>query len=319
MPQNRTTRSKQLSVSDLEQKIRDYINIPRIHKRVVSDPINFNRLCAALDAIGDAEAGLHSYARMRGTNDVGKKYIVIYGVLQLLYVEQDCVNVLHEIFLNSAAPKVPEITTFRDTRNYVVGHPAPKSTNKTKFPASHMGRGDLQIDRFSMLSFKPNGEIDRRNVPLKKWVKRQQELLAAILNKILIHIESEESAHIKKHGQKKLAQILHPSLSWLCRHIAVVGTLSKSEELIKAQVAIETIENMVDNFALAVKEREEDVSNFIAPIKHAIFRVNGFFESHPWNAEQQLDFDMAAFFLDKHLIELQKIALEIDTKYSKAP
>ena len=167
MQQRHITRSKRPNVSDLEQKIRDYINIPRIHKIIARDPIDFSRLCAALDTIGDAEEGLRSYIKMRGTQDVGKKYIVIYGVLQLLYVEQDCVNVLHDIFLNSDAPKVAEIDEFRRTRNHAIGHPAPNQRKKQKFPSSQMGRGDLQIDRFSMLSFKPNGEREHRKIPLK--------------------------------------------------------------------------------------------------------------------------------------------------------
>lgn len=73
-------------------RIRDYVNEPRVHASLFADNTRFRQACSAMDMIGDTAQALRSYAQLsRSDADLGTAYLVVFGAIQVLYVQQDAV------------------------------------------------------------------------------------------------------------------------------------------------------------------------------------------------------------------------------------
>jgi hypothetical protein len=81
-----------LSISDLEHKIRNYINRPRKQSKLLKDSTAWNMLCSCLDVIGDTELAIQAYKDFKNLKKDGFKYLTVYGILQTLFLQQDAIN-----------------------------------------------------------------------------------------------------------------------------------------------------------------------------------------------------------------------------------
>ena len=83
-------------VEAAEQKIRDIVNSPRRHRALMRNRQRWFQLCASMDAIGDTQLAVRTYLDelREGDESHGWSYIVVYGILQVLYVQQDAAKTL---------------------------------------------------------------------------------------------------------------------------------------------------------------------------------------------------------------------------------
>jgi hypothetical protein len=88
--------SRTQSISELETEIRDFINRPRRQHELLADPASWNTLCSALDVIDDTELALEAYAKWERRSKDGEKYLLVYGALQVMEVQQDAVKYICE-------------------------------------------------------------------------------------------------------------------------------------------------------------------------------------------------------------------------------
>jgi hypothetical protein len=70
----------------------DYVNEPRVHASLFADNARFRQACSAMDMIDDTSQALRAYAELCNSDvDKGTAYLVVFGALQVLYVQQDAV------------------------------------------------------------------------------------------------------------------------------------------------------------------------------------------------------------------------------------
>ena len=81
-----------MSISILEQELREFINHPRRQAGLLSDVASWNIICSALDVVGDTELALDAYLNLQQLSTDGEKYLMVHGVLQVMEVQQDAVN-----------------------------------------------------------------------------------------------------------------------------------------------------------------------------------------------------------------------------------
>ena len=72
------------TISELEQRIRDFINRTPKQDELLRDSKAWNQICSSLDVIGDTDVALGAYDKAPPTDDAGATYLLIYGVLQAL-------------------------------------------------------------------------------------------------------------------------------------------------------------------------------------------------------------------------------------------
>ena len=104
------------SIAELESEIRDFINRPRKQTKLLSDLASWNMLCSALDVIGDTELALEAYLAWTPQKEDGEKYLLVYGALQVMEVQQDAVKFVSEsLAIPYARPT--ELTNIRMVRS----------------------------------------------------------------------------------------------------------------------------------------------------------------------------------------------------------
>ena len=107
---------------------------------------NWDQICSSSDAINDTTRAIGSYVESDYPDDVGLKYLFIYGLLQALYIQQDAVENLFKA-LRKCYPQSKEfgydrsdkLTEIRFLRNETTGHPT--GTKPGIF--TYIGRGSL--------------------------------------------------------------------------------------------------------------------------------------------------------------------------------
>ena len=121
------------NIFTLSNKIRDYvfINYKQVYKKKCNNsPDVWNRYCVSIDTLGDTiEALTHFESEGLGNND-GEKYIKLYGVLQSIFLQQDSIKNLYEIFVDKFENIILNIDYWeeiRKLRNLTVGHPIKKN------------------------------------------------------------------------------------------------------------------------------------------------------------------------------------------------
>src|SRR4051794_28180115 len=92
------------TIHELESEIRDFVNSPRKQAALFRCRATWGMLCSSLDVIGDTELALSAYLASTEAKPkdqdylitTGNLYLTLYGVLQVLFVQQDAVRHLSE-------------------------------------------------------------------------------------------------------------------------------------------------------------------------------------------------------------------------------
>jgi hypothetical protein len=95
-----------MKISQLEERIREFINSGRKQSSLLTDSSAWNKLCSSLDLIGDTELAILSYPNLCNTQDDGASYLIIYGILQTLLLQQDATkNISDSLGIKVKLPK----------------------------------------------------------------------------------------------------------------------------------------------------------------------------------------------------------------------
>jgi hypothetical protein len=95
------------TIQDLESQIRDFITAPRRQAHLLKNNAFWAMLCSSLDIIGDTELAIEAYLAgekkaqeseqsAKTPQNLGDHYLILYGILQVLFVQQDAVKHLAE-------------------------------------------------------------------------------------------------------------------------------------------------------------------------------------------------------------------------------
>jgi len=77
------------SIEQQISQIRDLINKPRKQYLLLKNNRLWNQLCSSLDVVQDTDIAMEAYLRNAFPEGEGEKYIRVYGILQVLVVQQD--------------------------------------------------------------------------------------------------------------------------------------------------------------------------------------------------------------------------------------
>ena len=175
------------TISQIEQEIRDLVNDEPKRAQIETVPGSWGMLVSSLDIIGDTEQSFESYENQSEPGTVGEKYLVIYGVLQSLFIQQDAVSNLFAA-LGIAHAESPHLKAIREIRNHSSGHPTEirRKVGGTPFRIfNHIQRFGLTIRIFKLGMFNENGDLTMHDIDLPKLVGQQQDILRSELLSVL--------------------------------------------------------------------------------------------------------------------------------------
>lgn len=204
------------SVQSAEQRIRDLVNSPRRGHLLRQDGDRWFKLCSSMDAIGDTQLAVRAFLdEPRDTRrSDGWSYVIVYGVLQVLYVQQDAARTLAGC-LGVPFELPEELAAIRDARNASIGHP----TNYRRASSTAISRVSLSPDGFQMLVFRGDRRPEFRNVRVRAAAEQQTTLMADLLNRATEHLVNEELEHRRKCRERPLSGTLPHTLGYMLEKI----------------------------------------------------------------------------------------------------
>lgn len=305
-------------VSELEQNIRSIFNIPRRHKQSREDHAAFVQSCSALDVIGDTEFAFHEYREANVTLGTGLTYIVAYGVLQAVFLQQDAIKHLAlSLGLNFMLPQ--ELREIRELRNDAIGHPTQRDIDKKKGIKSfhHISRSTLSFRGFQLLStYSDKTDHEFRNINLLKIIDVQSAFAEKLLTDVLEQLRENETAHRGQYMNDKLSDIFHASV--------LIYLFEKVREGIRESTHREfglstfnTIIGYFDKFEEKLIERgeEESIEYVKLDLDYPVKKVREYFKGSA--VVDQRAVEIFIEYIEQKFKKLKQIAEEIDNGYQE--
>jgi hypothetical protein len=303
-------------VQSAEQRIRDLVNSPRRAHLLRQDSNRWFKLCSSMDAIGDTQLAVRAFLDepMETRRSDGWSYVIVYGVLQVLYVQQDAARTLAECLgLRFELPE--ELAAIRDARNASIGHP----TNYRRASSTAISRMSLSPDGFQMLVFKSGHRPEFRNVGVRAAAEQQTMVMADLLTRAAEHLVNEELEHRQKFRERPLSGALPHTLGYMLEKIG--EGLRDGASIPFALAGIDSVRAALGSFRALLDERgiggayEDSVGDVLSSLDFVLERLSGRLNGglRDW---VELDGEVYWYYLHGKLDELRHLAQEIDDDYA---
>lgn len=313
---------------DLVRGVRDYVNGARVHAALFAEQARYFRACSAMDMITDTAQALRAYMSLAADDsDHGSSYLVVFGALQVLYVQQDAAFWLCEAlgFPRSVARLAgPEkwihgpgndcLSKVRSLRNSSIGHPVWRNRGPESERGSYfISQMSLGASGFELTAWNPSGDRTSTTVNIPDLVCAQIQELGAVLKRALDEISEAERAHRGRFRGRQLeltfGGLSHPLEKM---HQAV------REETFRAvgMYGVEAVRKSMSVFRESLAERgepfREDLELIYGQLSGALSRLADFYNRR--NDDRELA-DILATFVGDRINELREWASSLDDDY----
>lgn len=308
-----------MSIQSLEERIREFINRGRRQAILLKNPAVWNQLCSSLDLIGDTQLAIDSYPQFHNLKDNGGNYLIVYGILQTLLLQQNAAKHIGDAL--DIKVKLPKnLEDIRAIRDSAAGHPTyQKEDGLSK---SHfITRMSISATGFQLMTvYSGDKEYSFRHVSIPKLIEIQKKYLSEILQKVIDELERQEMEHRETHKSIKLVNIFPHTISY---HFSKIYEAADREDLFSLGTPnLKMIIDCVENFKSELSRRGEwgvydSINYHYELIDYPLKRLAAYFEGNDDMNEK--DAYIFASFLSEQVKSLEEIAEELDEKYESKP
>jgi len=306
-----------MNIADLERKIRDFINSPRRQSTLLSKREGWNKLCSSLDLIGDTELAIAAYPSLCKTEGDGASYLIVYGILQTLLLQQDAAKHIAEVLdIKIKLPK--ELQQIRMIRNSAAGHPGMQK-EKGVFKSCFISRFSLSPINFELMTaYSDDKDYEMSHVSIPKLLETQNTYLGELLEKVIKELETQEMEHRDKHKHVKLTECFPHTISYFFSKIFEASFDSSAFSL--GRIHVKCVQDCLDDFQSKLKERGEwevydSINYHYELIAYPMSELKAYFESSPETKLNDKDVYIFTSFMAEQMQTLETIAKEIDEEY----
>ncbi|MBI4338154.1 MAG: hypothetical protein HY683_10050 [Chloroflexi bacterium] len=178
-----------ISVRDCEERLREVVNHPGVQRELIKDTRKWQQICSSMDVIGDTDAAIAAYQQLDSVDDTGSLYLITYGVLQVLVVQQDAVTHAAEA-VGFPCSFSDEVRRIRTIRNCAIGHPT-KRRSGTSTESFGIIRVSLKHAGFTLYSFDWDGGTPSQDVNLLELIDKQGREMCDALTGIAEHLDTK--------------------------------------------------------------------------------------------------------------------------------
>ena len=308
------------SITDLTHRVRDFINAPGMKSILVKES-SWDMLCSSLDTIDDIELAIDAYLNSSDEIELGSNYLLIYGILQSLVVQQDAVRHLSEsLSINFALDD--SLKQIRDIRNKAVGHPTKRDRGKGKGQSHNfISRITMNKAGFQLTETCPNKQYDFEDIHIPSLIETQQDKLRCAMSKITQKLKKEKIKYkdeYKKSG--KLQDVFPGAYNY---HLSkILETTHPSSRREYGEVNCRTIEDVLNNFKKELEEKKlsgayPGLNDALEQTKHPLAELKKFFNRTNQNKLNNEDAYIFATYLKSKFEEIVGMAKEIDDSLGK--
>jgi len=302
-------------ITDIVQEIRDYINESRKQTFLLRDSFFWNQLCSSLDIVEDTDLAIEEYLKINEVNTDGMKYLFVFGIMQVLFVQQDAIINMAES-LGAKFELDTELKSIREIRNNSIGHPTKRSKGlNSKY--NFIIRAYLTHKNLSLMTISPNEENDTKfcHYNIDDLIISQRKSVNKLLKELIKMLENEDKVHMEQFKNVKLYNVFPVTINY---HFQKITDLSCIKTFIKGN--FEIIKKALEDFKEELKRRDcleaYDGVNFI--FENLIYPMNKL--DKYFRNEIELDKEevrIYKFFIKKQFDELMDMAKEIDKEYEE--
>lgn len=304
-------------------EIRDFLDFtsPRKQHEIMQNSANWYMLCSSMDIIGDMEYALESYlSKNPDSSEIGRMYLLIFGALQALYVQQDAIKHLHDAF-DITYTMDPSIEVIREIRNDAAGHPTNRR-NKKSF--NFINRSFLSVHQFELMildTTNPNSnKLNQKhvNINVADLISTQRSVFLDVLDKVIDTLKEEEMEHRKKFEGKKLVDTLS-NTTYPFEKIFDAVSNDHSDRAPLVGGYVDKILNSYMAFRDGLKERgepDDNISYECERLEYAPKKIKDYFDNTQKTHIQDNDLYIFARFAKQKIDELRDTAKYIDDKYN---
>ncbi|MCX5801286.1 MAG: hypothetical protein NTX17_07870 [Candidatus Eisenbacteria bacterium] len=307
------------TISDLEQHIRDFINSPRKQYALLQSQAAWNMLCSCLDLIGDTGLALDAYVKHEEAENYGGKYLLIYGVLQALFLQQDAVENLCEALKLDYTPD-PLLNEIREIRNDSTGHPTKRGGGQGR-TFNFISRISLSKVGFDLMKTYPEDRTPFfQHVSIPSLVARQREILQRTLSAVVDKLQNEDTEHREQFRAEKLQNLFLSTGYYFQKMLEAI----RGGPAVFGTAHIKLIAEIIDAFKSALTKRGEleacdTVTYFLNLLEYPMGELTTYFNSPDQPRLNEKSACIFVFFVEKHVDELRRIAREMDEIYESKP
>lgn len=311
------------SVRELMAQIRELVNQPWKHYELRQSSARFSQLVSALDTIEDTEEAIIAFETEAGGNTAGELYLIIYGLLQALFLQQDASRHLSEALgVHDTSNQYPQLTVVREIRNDSIGHPTKRDRRKGQPTSYHqISRPTMSRKGFQLLSYYSDGSSHFRDISIPNLVADQREFLAEMLTEVVNELRAERTAHKERFRMEKLSTIFPPTLGYAFEK---VGQAIRSDPAEIGRWGLGQIKDTFNAFHDAIGRRDMDAYTSLQFdlkfINHAIAQLERILDARASATNQiqdELDGHIYLSFLRGQADELREYAKQVDDEYEE--
>ena len=309
------------TVQEIMRWIRDWVNDPRHQQRLLSARFDWFRLCAAMDAIGDGDEAVGAYLAGEFPHDTGEKYLKVYGVLQVLFVQQDVLRHMIGVIRPAMRIELPDVLKeVRDVRNASIGHPTDFNRNGER-SVHFISRATLGKGGFQMVSFNETNGTSFTSVPICALIEKQREEAMRILLEVVNQLKEEDRMHKEQFRESKLADSFR-QVPYAFEKIS--ADVRGDSQAVMGVWGVEHLQNSLSEFESSLKKRGMDLDTYDSvkygyeQIGYPLGELSKFLNSQASDVSKR---ETAVVFVDalrQYFSNLTDIAEEIDLEYEES-
>jgi hypothetical protein len=311
------------TVAELIRWIREYGQDARHSEQLMADEFVWYQLWMATDIIGDVDWALSSYLDHDFPEDIGERYLKVYGAMQALYIQQDALTHLCKVLWPSRpSPENTELKKIRYARNASVGHPTELRMKGGMLSTQGIVRVSLSKDGFDLMSYPSRDGDIFQHVPVRAFIGEQRVQTENILTEVVNYLREQEEQHRAQFRDLKLVEAFR-----LASH-----AFEKIFEGLRAETAanmgkwgVGQLQTCLDSFEAELKKRGmaigtyDTVEYLYEDISFPLKELKKFFEKQSSEIASEKGAVIFAEALQGFFSRLRGIAEELDEHYGSAP
>lgn len=304
-------------IIDLCNTLNEAIHEPLYHNFYnIPNELKYNQTFTSIDLIEDSQIAIEEFESAESLGKQGRSTLLIYGLLQSLFLQQDGLYHLYKCVVNENIKQTDFFDTFsfdkdiREVRNDIAGHP----TNRKNSEFYFIAKGPISKDRFTYAGYTPT--FRKVEVDLKSFIIKQLELTRNVLQKVQENISKKIEMKKGEHKDKSLKEMIVGA----DRNIQLIYRgIRDRERNFQGEWGISGLKGAIDEIREELNKRYNQnlpsgISESFRLIDYIIHRFNQW-----WTEKTLLGNDDAEIFLDSlknQLNELEEMLLEIDKEFN---
>ena len=188
----------QHSIHELSQALRDIVFDPLTEHLFLNGLKDRYQIAACLDTIEDTQLAIDEYRLLDIPPEwanKGRLYLVIYGVLQATFLQQDALRHLAKALQSTfQTDEIPRLKEIRDLRNMIAGHPTSYHRNKEDaFYA--ISRISLSLQSFEILEYIDQKSKNMIFIGIKEILIDNEDIIGQTLRSLQRKLKDDIDEH----------------------------------------------------------------------------------------------------------------------------